>query len=130
MEDWFANQAATCQKRRFEGFQKKSIAHALNMANRMFCSAILERIKTSLDGQLQEEQAGFCGALSCEDQLATPRITVEVLRGTPPRKSTLQISRRLSIASAERCRGGCCATSKYPSRHYRRWYMVVRRQNH
>ena len=31
----------------------------LNMASKVFCSVILEHIKTALDGKLREEQAGF-----------------------------------------------------------------------
>ena len=31
----------------------------LNMASKVFCRVILERIKTALDGKLREEQAGF-----------------------------------------------------------------------
>ena len=49
----------------------------LNMASKMFCRVILERIKTALDGKLREEQAGFRAGRSCTDQIATLRIIVE-----------------------------------------------------
>ena len=49
----------------------------LNMASKVFCRVILERIKTALDEKLREEQAGFRAGRSCTDQIATLRITVE-----------------------------------------------------
>ena len=49
----------------------------LNMASKVFCRVILERIKTVLDEKLKEEQAGFRAGRSCTDQIATPRIIVE-----------------------------------------------------
>ena len=49
----------------------------LNMASKVFCRVILERIKTALDEKLREEQAGFRVGRSCTDQIATLRITVE-----------------------------------------------------
>ena len=49
----------------------------LNMASKVFCRVILERIKTALDGKLREEQAGFRAGRSCTDQIATLRIIVE-----------------------------------------------------
>ena len=49
----------------------------LNMASKVFCRVILERINTALDGKLREEQAGFRAGRSCTDQIATLRIIVE-----------------------------------------------------
>ena len=49
----------------------------LNMASKMFCRVILERIKAALDEELREEQVGFLGGRSCTDQIATLRIIVE-----------------------------------------------------
>ena len=49
----------------------------LNMASKVFCRVILECIKTALDEQLREEQAGFRAGRSCTDQIATLRIIVE-----------------------------------------------------
>ncbi|XP_022793605.1 uncharacterized protein LOC111332515 [Stylophora pistillata] len=49
----------------------------LNMASKMFCRAILERIKIALDEKLKEEQAGFRARRSCTDQIATLQIIVE-----------------------------------------------------
>ena len=49
----------------------------LNMASKVFCRVILERIKTALDGKLREEQAGFQDGRSCTDEIATLRIIVE-----------------------------------------------------
>ena len=49
----------------------------LNMASKVFCRVILERIKTALDEKLREEQAGFRAGRSCTDQIATLRIIVE-----------------------------------------------------
>ena len=49
----------------------------LNMASKVFCRVILERIKIALDKKLREEQAGFRAGRSCTDQIATLRIIVE-----------------------------------------------------
>ena len=49
----------------------------LNMASKVFCRVILERIKTALDGKLREEQVAFRADRSCTDQIATLRIIVE-----------------------------------------------------
>ena len=49
----------------------------LNMASKVFCRVILERIKTALDRKLREEQAEFRAGRSCTDQIATLRIIVE-----------------------------------------------------
>ena len=49
----------------------------LNMASKVFCRVILERIKMTLDKELREEQAGFRTGRSCKDQIATLRIVVE-----------------------------------------------------
>ena len=49
----------------------------LNMASKVFCKVILERIKTALHEKLREEQAGFRAGQSCTDQIATLRIIVE-----------------------------------------------------
>ena len=49
----------------------------LNMASKVFCRVILERIKTALDEKLREEQAGFRAGRSCTDQIAKLRIIVE-----------------------------------------------------
>ena len=38
----------------------------LNMASKVFCRSILERIKTPLDEKLREEQAGFRAGRSCQ----------------------------------------------------------------
>ena len=40
----------------------------LNMASKVFCRVILERIKIALDEKLREEQAGFRAGRSCTDQ--------------------------------------------------------------
>ena len=50
---------------------------SLNMASKVFCRVILERIKIALDAKLREEQAGFRAGRSCTDQIATMRIIVE-----------------------------------------------------
>ena len=49
----------------------------LNMASKVICRVILERIKIALDEKLREEQAGFRAGRSCTDQTATLRIIVE-----------------------------------------------------
>ena len=49
----------------------------LNMASKVFCRVILERIKIALDEKLREEQAGFRAGRSCTDQIATLRIIIE-----------------------------------------------------
>ena len=49
----------------------------LNMASKLFCRVILERIKIVLDAKLRVEQAGFRAGRSCTDQIATLRIIVE-----------------------------------------------------
>ena len=49
----------------------------LNMASKVFCRVILERIKAALDEKLREEQAGHRDGQSCTDQIATRRIIVE-----------------------------------------------------
>jgi len=49
----------------------------LNMASKVFCRVILERIKAALDEKQREEQAGFRDGRSCTDQIATLRIIVE-----------------------------------------------------
>ena len=49
----------------------------LNMASKVFCRLILERVKTALDKKLRDEQAGFRAGRSCTDQIATLRIIVE-----------------------------------------------------
>ena len=50
---------------------------SLNMASKVFCRVILERIKIALDAKLREEQAGFRAGRSCTDQIATMPIIVE-----------------------------------------------------
>jgi len=42
----------------------------LNMASKVFCRVILERIKTALDEKLRAEQAGFRAGQSCTDQIS------------------------------------------------------------
>ena len=49
----------------------------LNMASKVFCRVILERVKTALDKTLRDEQGWFRAGRSCTDQIATPRIIVE-----------------------------------------------------
>ena len=49
----------------------------LNMASKVFCRVILERVKTALDKKLRDEQAGFRAGRSCTDQITTLRIIVE-----------------------------------------------------
>ena len=49
----------------------------LNMASKLICRVILERIKTALDEKLREEQAGFRAGQSCTDEITTLRIIVE-----------------------------------------------------
>ena len=49
----------------------------LNMASKVFCRVILERIKITLDEKLREEQVGFRAGGSCTDQIATQQIIVE-----------------------------------------------------
>ena len=49
----------------------------LNMASKVFCRVILERIKIALDEKLREEQAGFRAGRSCTEQIATLRIIIE-----------------------------------------------------
>ena len=48
----------------------------LNMASKVFCKVILERINM-LDAKLREVQAGFRAGRSCMDQITTLRIIVE-----------------------------------------------------
>ena len=49
----------------------------LNMASKVFCRVILERIKIALDEKLREEQAGFRAGRNCTDQIATLRTIIE-----------------------------------------------------
>ena len=49
----------------------------LNMASKVFCRVISERIKAALDEKLREKQAGFRDDRNCTDQIATLRIIVE-----------------------------------------------------
>ena len=49
----------------------------LNMASKVFCRTILERIKTALDGKLREGQAGFQADRSCADQIVALGTIVE-----------------------------------------------------
>ena len=49
---------------------------SLNMASKVFCKVILERINM-LDAKLREVQAGFRAGRSCMDQITTLRIIVE-----------------------------------------------------
>ena len=49
----------------------------LNMASKVFCRVILERIKTVLDEKPREEQAGFRAGRSCTDQIVTLQTIVE-----------------------------------------------------
>lgn len=58
----------------------------LNMASKVFCRVILERIKIALDEKLREKQAGFRAGRSCTDQIATLRIILEQSMecGSPP----------------------------------------------
>ena len=42
----------------------------LNMASKVFCRVILERIKTALDEKVREEQVGFRAGQSCTDQIS------------------------------------------------------------
>ncbi len=57
---------------------KKGDLSYCNMASKVFCRVILERIKTALDEKLKEERAGFRAGRSCTDQIATLRIIVEL----------------------------------------------------
>ena len=41
----------------------------LNIASKVFCRVILERMKFALDEKLREEQAGFRDGRSCKDQI-------------------------------------------------------------
>ena len=114
----------------------------LNMASKVFCRVILERIKTALDGKLRQEQAGFRAGRSCTDQIATLRLLwSRASSGSSPCISTLLISKRPSIVSAERFCGSCCGTtgcltrwlpsSEFSMKVFRhRWYTMVRRLNH
>ena len=62
----------------------------LNMASKVFCRVILERIKIALDEKLTEEQAGLRAGRSCTDQIATLRIiVVRESSGNPHCISTL-----------------------------------------
>ena len=49
----------------------------LNMASKVFCRVMLERIMTALDGKRREEQTGFRAGRSCTNQTATLRIIVQ-----------------------------------------------------
>ena len=49
----------------------------LNMASKVFCRVILERIKIALDEKLREDQVGFRAGRSCTEQIATLRIIIE-----------------------------------------------------
>ena len=42
----------------------------VNVASKVFCGVILERIKTALDAKLREVQAGFRANRGCADQIA------------------------------------------------------------
>ena len=49
----------------------------LSVPGKLFCSMILERLKTAIDERLRDEQAGFRPKRSCIDQILTLRIIIE-----------------------------------------------------
>ncbi|VDP81756.1 unnamed protein product [Schistosoma mattheei] len=49
----------------------------LSIPRKFFNRVLLNRMKDSIDSQLQDQQAGFCKDLSCTDQIATPWVIVE-----------------------------------------------------
>ena len=48
-----------------------------NLPSKVLARIILERIKTAIDANLRDEQAGFRCGRSCTDQIATLRIIIE-----------------------------------------------------
>jgi len=112
----FCNQTWSKKKGLLNKLQKKDdLSHfknwrgvmLLNMAIKVFCRVILQRIKTALDGKLR----------SCTDQIATLRITVEQ---STEWQSSLYINfidfEKVFDSIGERCCGGCCATTGCRSR--------------
>ena len=49
----------------------------LNMASKVFCRVILERLRIALDDKMRGEHAGFRAGRSSTDQIKTLRIVVE-----------------------------------------------------